>query len=74
MPKETNFQVGDSVTWLHQPRGGYGYVIPVNATVTRIGERQIQIRAERKDGGTKLTYVLPLNLRKRQDREHTAEL
>lgn len=60
-----DFQIGEAVTWLHQPKGGYGYVIPVNATVVKVGKCQVQIDAELKDGGTKRTFVLPLNLRKR---------
>jgi DNA-binding transcriptional ArsR family regulator len=46
-------QVGDLVTWRHQPPGGYGYVYPVDGEVVSIGPVKVRIRAQRKDGSHK---------------------
>ena len=42
--------IGDRVIWLHQPRGGYGYIfrIPVKILVSR-GSR-VKVEVTRKDG------------------------
>jgi hypothetical protein len=50
---------GSRVTWLHQPRGGYGYVIPVPATVKRLTARRVLIAADLASGGTKDVWVTP---------------
>lgn len=34
-----DFQVGEQVTWMHQPRGGYGYVMPTPARIVRFSPR-----------------------------------
>ena len=31
--------IGQRVTWLYQPRGGYGYTVPVDARVVRFSRR-----------------------------------
>lgn len=33
------FTIGQRVTWLHQPRGGYGFTVPVDARVIRFSRR-----------------------------------
>ena len=33
---------GSLVTWLHTPRGGYGFIMPVGATVTKVHSRASQ--------------------------------
>jgi len=46
--------VGARVTWLHVPRGGYGYALPVDAVVTRLnlqGDRA-EIEVTKKSGAT----------------------
>ena len=49
--------IGDTVIWMHKPRGGYGYMIPVPATVVRIYRVNVLIEAKLKDGGTKIVTV-----------------
>lgn len=34
---------GDYVTWLHQPRGGYGYILRVPGVVKKVGRVKAQI-------------------------------
>lgn len=57
---------GDQVTWLHDQRGGYGYVQPVPVTVKKVGKKKVQVEAPLKIGGTKLVWVTPERLRKRE--------
>ena len=59
-----SLQPGDRVTWLYESRGGYGYVIPVPATIVRMGGKRVTIAALRKDGTTVLRHVTPDKLRK----------
>lgn len=42
--------VGDKVMWLHEPRGGYGFLIPVRAYVVKLGRRRVGIAALHKSG------------------------
>ena len=56
-------KTGDSVTWIWEPRGGWGYQIPVPATVVRIGKARVYIDAELEDGRTKRISVRPEKLR-----------
>lgn len=54
---------GDRVTWMHEPRGGYGYQIPVDATVVRVGPRRVLIEAVTAAGVAKQVWVAPERLR-----------
>ncbi len=42
------FTVGQSVTWLYTPRGGYGFVVPVAGKVAKVGKARVQIWVQRK--------------------------
>jgi len=54
----------EEVTWLHKPRGGYGYVIPVPARVVHVYRVNALIEAQLKDGGVKVVCVPITSLRK----------
>ena len=41
---------GECVTWLHERRGGWGYVLRVPAVVIRSGRRRVLILVERRNG------------------------
>lgn len=41
---------GCLVKWLHKPRGGYGYTVPVPAKVLAVRRTSITIAARTKDG------------------------
>jgi hypothetical protein len=56
------FEAGQAVTWRHVPRGGYGYVMRVPATVVKQTPKRVQILAELKVGGYKLISVKPHSL------------
>lgn len=43
-------KAGDRVTWSYEPRGGYGYVIPVAGIVRKVGVR-VRIEVARKVNG-----------------------
>jgi hypothetical protein len=59
------WQPGDQATWLHEPRGGYGYVIPVNAVVVRVGPKRVLIEVARVNGDLVQRWVTPDRLRER---------
>lgn len=42
------FAPGTRVTWLHEQRGGYGYVVPVAGVVVRTGRKRVLIRVARR--------------------------
>ena len=56
------FKPGDAVTWLYTPRGGYGYRIPVDAIVRKLGARRVQIEAPLASGALRLIWVTPEKL------------
>jgi len=58
------FQPGDQVTWLHTPRGGYGYVYPIDGVVEKVGKTRVQILVKKKNGEEILRWVSPQNLRR----------
>jgi len=59
------FTIGQEVTWLHAPKGGYGYQFKVPATVVRIGKKRITIDAKLGDWKEKRIHVKPENLQVR---------
>lgn len=58
---------GERVTWLHEQRGGYGFVIPVPATVVKVTAKRVTLDAELRYGGTKRVSVKPENIRRESD-------
>lgn len=65
----SEIQPGQELTWLHEPRGGYGYVIPVNAKVIKLGPKKVQVEvmtAGRDDSFMKLIWVSPDKLKVRK--------
>jgi hypothetical protein len=61
------FSAGNTVTWLHQPRGGYGYLYPVDGTVVHVAGRHIVIRVPLRSGKLVERRVKPENLRPRAE-------
>ena len=58
------FTQGQKVTWMYEARGGYGYVIPVPATVVKVTNKgHVCIDADLKTGGVKRKYVKPDSLK-----------
>jgi len=62
-----SFSPGDAITWLHQPRGGYGYVQPVDGTVVRIAGQRVVIRVPLRNGALVERRVRPEHLRRREE-------
>lgn len=60
------FCVGDRVTWLCAPRGGYGYIWPVDAEVVKINRVRLRLRAKRWDGSYGEVNVRPENVRRKE--------
>lgn len=58
-------QLGELVTWIHTPRGGYGYEIPVDAKILALKGDRATIEVQTKDGRTVKRRVLTKNLRRR---------
>lgn len=61
----TRFLIGDAVVWSRLSRGGYGYVVPVNGIVRRIGIKRVKIAVELKTGETVERWVNPDHLNHR---------
>jgi hypothetical protein len=58
-------QPGMTVGWIHNPRGGYGFAVPVDAVIVRVGPRRVRIRVALKDGRQVERVVSPESLRSR---------
>ena len=56
---------GMTVFWIHNPRGGYGFAVPVDAVIVRVGPKRVRIRVPLKDGRHVERVVLPASLRSR---------
>lgn len=50
-------KAGDLVTWLHEPRGGYGYTFRIPARVVKLTARRVVIDAQLASGGTRRIAV-----------------
>ncbi len=59
------FAAGQSATWIHVPRGGYGYAWSVSVVVRKVGPKRVRVEAPLRSGGTRLVWVSPSNLRPR---------
>jgi hypothetical protein len=60
-----DYRPGELATWLHVPRGGYGYAYPVDVVVRKVGTKRVRVEAPLKGGGTRLVWVKPESLRAR---------
>lgn len=56
---------GMTVRWLHNPRGGYGFAVPVDVVIMRVGPKRVRIRVPLKDGRQVERVVLAESLRSR---------
>lgn len=54
---------GQHVTWLHQPRGGYGYIIPVPAVVLAVRSQRVKIQVSKRNGQAVCRWVQASNIR-----------
>lgn len=58
---------GALVTWHHTPRGGYGFIMPVDAEVVKINPKKIRIRVRANSGSLVERNVDLESLRWRMD-------
>ena len=58
-----DWQSGDLVTWLHTPRGGYGYTFLVDGVVVSVGPKRVTIEVVRTSGEIVRRSVRPEHLR-----------
>lgn len=56
---------GMAVSWIHVPRGGYGFPTPVDAVVMRVCARRAWVKVLLRDGRCVPRLVDPENLRPR---------
>jgi len=56
---------GCTLTWLHEPRGGYGYVIPVDALVLSKGNSKVKVEVKLRNGGKSIRFVNPDKLKEK---------
>lgn len=57
---------GDTVIWKQKPNGGYGFIVPVDATILRIGEKTATIEVRRTNGATVKRVVRIESLREKR--------
>ena len=53
------------MSWIHNPRGGYGFAMPVDAVIVSVGSKRVRVRVPLKDGRHVERVVLPTSLRPR---------
>lgn len=58
-------KAGDLVTWLHVPRGGYGYSMPVDAKIVRLHAKYVTVEVKKRSGDLVYRRVLRTSLRER---------
>lgn len=56
---------GMHVSWIHEPRGGYGFATPVDAVVVKVCARRVRIEVPLRDGRRVERLVRPGSLRAR---------
>ena len=56
---------GMTVSWIHVPRGGYGFPTPVDAVVVRVCASRVRIEVPLRDGRRVERVVRPDSLRPR---------
>jgi hypothetical protein len=61
---------GDLVTWLHMPRGGYGYSMAIDAEIIKFQGIHAIVKVKKKSGETVRRIVSRLALREKLVREH----
>lgn len=59
------FAPGDPATWIHVPRGGYGYPINVPVVVLKVTQKRVLVVAPLRNGGSKEVWVWPKSLKER---------
>lgn len=43
-------KAGDHVTWMHVPRGGYGYTMPVDAEIVKLHGKYATVKVKKRSG------------------------
>jgi len=51
-PAIQTHEVGARVNWMHSAVGGYGYAVPIEAVVLKLGAKRVQIRFAERFAGT----------------------
>jgi len=64
MPTDRPFVVGERVTWLYVPRGGYGYTQCVDAEVVKLWLNRVSIRVQKASGESVVRHVAYKSIRK----------
>lgn len=61
--KKRKFPIGTDIIWLHEPRGGYGYVFRIPGKVVGYGRGRIKIEVAKADGEKVQRFVKEESLR-----------
>ncbi len=48
--EKPEWRIGEQVIWVHEMRGGYGYVEKIPAIIVKLGEARVTIEVQRKSG------------------------
>jgi hypothetical protein len=56
------FNVGEHVTWLREPRDGYGSTVPVDTEILGLYPMRVRIRVAKRSGKLVERWVRPAHL------------
>jgi len=62
-------KVGDRVTWLHVPRGGYGYSMPLDVEIVKLLANHAMVKVKTRSGDLVQRRVTLSSLRERLVRQ-----
>lgn len=58
-------EVGQAVTWIYTPRGGYGWPIPVDGIVIAVTSKRVKVEVQKRSGEMVQRWVTPDRLKPR---------
>jgi len=61
-------KVGDHVTWVHVPRGGYGYAVLIDAEVVELRAKHAMVNVKKRSGEVVRRRVALSSLREKLSR------
>lgn len=64
-------KAGDPATWMHVPRGGYGYgyAMPVDVTIVKLHTKHATVKVKKRSGELVLRRVVLSALREKPTRQ-----
>jgi hypothetical protein len=63
-------KAGDRVTWMHIPRGGYGYSLPIDAEIVKLHAKHATVKVKKRSGEVVRRRVTLSSLREKPTWPH----